>query len=73
MSERRATMTRQPELLPWQAALMVVCVTIAGLLHEHPAAMRSVVSGVHAARLRSSGEHARQVAEVLNAAIWAGK
>lgn len=73
MSERQATRSREPELLPWQAALMVACVTMAGLLHEHPAVMRTVVSGVHATQLRSSVEHARHAAEVLNAAIWLGR
>ena len=36
MNKRRLTKAVRPDLLPWQAAVMVMCVTAAGLLHEHP-------------------------------------
>ncbi len=70
MSEHRPMNSKRPELLPWQAALMVACVTAAGLLHEHPGVMRPLVSGAHSAQLRSSVEPVKHSAEVPNAAIW---
>ena len=70
MSERRLTNSKRPELLPWQGALMVACVTAAGLLHEHPGVMRPLVRGVRPAQLRSSAEPQKRPAEVLNAAVW---
>ena len=74
MSEHRSIKRQAPELLPWQAALMVACVTAAGLLHEHPGVMRplvaGLVSGAHSTQLRSSVEPEGDRPEVLNAAIW---
>ena len=70
MSEHRSTNSKRPELLPWQAALMVACVTAAGLLHEHPGVMRPLVPGAHPGTLRSSVEPVKHSAEVLNATIW---
>ena len=36
------------ELLPWQAAAMVLAVTLAGLVHEHPARVRPLVERLQA-------------------------
>ena len=48
---------------------MVACVTAAGLLHEHPGAMRPLLSSRQTAAMRSSLTHTAPPATVLNAAL----
>ena len=59
MSKRRSNTASQPEMLPWQAMVMVACVTAAGLLHQHPGAMRPLLSSHQTAQMRSSHQVAQ--------------
>ena len=61
------------DLLPWQAALMVACVTVAGLFHEHPGAVRPVLASLETVQLRSGVEHAAHPADLLHAGLWIGR
>ena len=72
MMETHRLKTRDPraDLLPWQAALMVVCVTMAGLLHEHPEAVGLKVAGLQTAQPRSGTASEKPPADVLNVSLW---
>ncbi len=73
MNQPAPKTTARPELLPWQAALMVVCVTAAGLFHEHPLALRPLAARLETARLHPGVEHAVHPADPVNAALWLGR
>ncbi len=73
MNELRLPKAVPLELLPWQAAVMVMCVTVAGFLHEHPGAMRPLASRVQAVQLRFDAGHVRPLAGVLNVPFWLGR
>ncbi len=49
---------------------MVLCVTVAGVLHEHPAVVRPVVASLQTAQLPSGVAHASHPGDVLNVALW---
>lgn len=70
MNEHRLTSAARVDLLPWQAALMVVCVTAAGMLHEHPGAMRPLVTSLQTAQLRSGMAQGSQPADGRQVALW---
>ena len=70
MSHRRKTAAAPLELLPWQAVLMVLCVTVAGLFHDHPQMIHPLVAGVDASQLRSGMVHAVHSGDLLNATLW---
>ncbi len=75
MDERRSTASAVPDLLPWQAVLMVACVTAAGLLHQHPAALRPFVAAVHTAvvqeaQLAPDSARTQHPGNLLNTTLW---
>ncbi len=54
MKQSRSKTSAAPDLLPWQAVLMIACVTAAGLFHEHPRAVRPLPASVQAASVHGS-------------------
>ncbi len=62
MNDQRLKNDRSVALLPWQAAAMVMAVTLAGLLHEHPEQMRPVLARVQASAV---GVHAESLLDVI--------
>ena len=73
MNEHALKTAERPELLPWQAALMVVCVTAAGLFHEHPGAVRPLVATLQTVQLRSGVEHAAHPGDLIRTALRLGR
>ena len=61
MVEQQRKRDRGVELLPWQAAVMVMAVTVAGLLHEHPGRVRPLVERVHASAHAAGGAELLEV------------
>ena len=63
----------RPDLMPWQGALMVLCVTVAGVLHEHPGAMRPMVNSLETVQFLAGIAQVSHPADVLNAVVWRGR
>lgn len=56
---------QQQEIFPWQAAVMVACLTAAGLFHEHPTVARPLVDQLHRVSCAKAAQ-ALPPAEALN-------
>ena len=69
MNELARKSSATPDLLPWQAALMVACVTAAGLLHAHPGTVRPVVASLETVLLRSGVGHGMWFAGLFSVAL----
>ncbi len=67
MVQPRPKHAATPDLLPWQAALMVLCVTAAGVFHEHPQSVRGTLQP---SEMRSELHRAAHPADLLNATLW---
>lgn len=53
------------ELFPWQAVMMVMCLTAAGLFHEHPEAAKPLVGVMSLSHLRASVAPAAAASDLL--------
>jgi hypothetical protein len=70
MEKHPSKIAAGPDLLPWQGVVMVVCVTLAGLLHEHLRPLQPVVTQVQTAGLRSGISHAAPPSNLLDTVLW---
>ena len=63
----------RPDLMPWQASLMILCVTMAGVMHEHPGALRPMMGSLQTVQFRAGMAHVSHSADALNTVVWRGR